>query len=445
VTIDMAAIRKAALAAADAGAAVKHSLHLESSTVVAGQHRHDLAPSARVFLVALGKAAPGMAQAAASVLGERLTDGLVTVLQPPQADAVRAAGRAARQSRRQGHNRLSFVPAGHPLPDSGSLAAGEAAETLLADTRPGDVLLALISGGGSAMVELPLPGISLEDLRVTNSLLLRSGAPIEAVTAVRRSLSRIKGGGLARLAAPALTIGLVLSDVVGDRLSAIASGPTVLRRAEPQAARAVLEAYRLWSRVPASVRSALARANTGQREGEGDKPKPPRARNVLVGSIRQAVEAAAHEAAALGFPAHVLTRQMRGEARQVGARLAGQLLRAGRPMCLLMGGETTVTVTGEGRGGRNQELALAAALGLEGVPGVAVMSLASDGIDGPTDAAGAVVSGETTAQARALGLDPNAALALNDAYPLLNAVGALLRTGPTGTNVGDLVVGLAYN
>jgi glycerate 2-kinase len=444
VSIDMAAIRNAALAAADAGSAVDVNLRLQGASLVFGQQRLDLDPSARVFLVALGKAAPAMAQAGASILGERLTAGLVTILQPPQDDDVSGRAEAARRPWHQGHDRLTFIPSGHPLPDTGSFAAGEAAERLMVDARPGDVLLALISGGGSAMAELPLPGISLQDLQSTNALLLRSGAPIEAVTAVRRSLSRIKGGGLARLAAPAVTIGLILSDVVGDRLSSIASGPTVLRRSEPQAARAVLESYGLWGRVPASVRSALARTGDGRRGGEGNRPRPPRPHNVLVGSNRQVVEAAALEAATMGFRVRVLTRQMRGEARQVGARLAALLLRAGRPACLLMGGETTVTVTGGGRGGRNQELALAAALGLEGVPHVAVMSLATDGIDGPTDAGGAVISGETAAQAHSLGLDPAAALALNDSYPLLNAVGSLLFTGPTGTNVGDLVVGLSY-
>lgn len=426
-------LRRVALQSADAGAAVERSLRLRGQTLYVGRERLRIARSTRLYLVALGKAAPAMADAARCILGANLTAGIVTTL-PPHTGPSLPPGL-------QSDERIQLVSTGHPLPDQGSLAAGQAAAHLLRAARPGDLLLALVSGGGSAMFELLSPGIGLEDLRRLNDLLLKSGAPIEALNVVRRALSLVKAGGLARLAAPARTVGLILSDVVGDRLSAIASGPTVLRRADRSAARRVLEAYSLWERAPGAVRRVLDAQDCQPGEARTFAPRPI---NLLVGSNRRVVEAVAREAEAMGFTVRIITRRMRGEAREVGVGLARRLLRAPRPSCLVMGGETTVTVRDGGHGGRNQELALAAALALEGTPGLAVMTLATDGIDGPTDAAGAVVTGETPSLARALGPAPEDALARHDSHPLLDACGALLRTGPTGTNLGDLVVGLAY-
>ena len=287
------------------------------------------------------------------------------------------------------------------------------------------------------MFERPRPGITLDDLQRISDLLLRSGAPIEDVNTVRRALSSIKAGGLARLAAPARCVSLILSDVVGDRLSTIASGPTVLQRALPGAAQDILERYDLWNVAPDSIRSALQQS----------PPAPlraPRPIHVIVGNNRMVLEAARDRCEALGFPARILSRQMRGEARQVGRRFAARLKRAERPCAWLMGGETTATVVGSGKGGRNQELALAAAMVLDGAPNVALMALATDGMDGPTDAAGAIITGETVQRMHALGTDPQVTLAENDAYPALQACSALIHTGPTGTNVNDLVVGLVY-
>ncbi len=418
----IAAIRQAALRAADAARAVESNLRLTGDGLFVGSRRFALAPQGRLYLVALGKASPAMSRAAAQVLGERLYAGVAAV---PQ----QGAGEPPAHVR--------FIPAGHPLPDEGSLAAGRAVADLLSQTRPEDLLLALVSGGGSAMLELPPPGVSLEDLRRLNSLLLRSGAPIQEINTVRRALSRIKAGGLAHLAAPARSAALILSDVVGNRISAVASGPTVLRAVPPGAARLVLERYDLWDQAPRPVRAFLS----GHTRPITRAPRPY---NLIVGSNRQVAEAAAQCAAQLGFPTRVLSYRMQGEAHEQGLRIARSLRRTARPACLLMGGETTVTVRGDGRGGRNQELALAAALALEGVRDVAVMSLATDGIDGPTDAAGALVTGESAARARARGLDPHAALQANDSYTLLDALDLLIRTGPTGTNLNDLVVGLAY-
>jgi hydroxypyruvate reductase len=313
-------------------------------------------------------------------------------------------------------------------------------------------VLALISGGGSALMELPLPGVRLGDLQALNRQLLASGAEIGEINRVRRALSQIKAGGLARLAWPAQVVALILSDVVGDRLSLVASGPTVLTGSDSMEARRILQRHVLWREAPETVHLALAQRGPADRSGTARHA--PRRRtagrparrpvNVLVGSNRHLIQAAARAAADLGFQVRVLTGRMQGEAHEVGTRFGARLRRAPPGSCLLMGGETTVTLTRAGRGGRNQELALAAGLALEGQPGRAVMAFASDGVDGPTEAAGAVVDGGIALRAESLGLDPREALARHDSYPLLAAVEALIHTGPTGTNLNDLVVGLSY-
>jgi len=334
-------------------------------------------------------------------------------------------------------DRVRFILAEHPIPGPGSLRAGQAAAELLAAVRETDLAVVLVSGGGSALMELPLPGIGLQDLRSLNRQLLASGADIAEINRVRRALSQIKAGGLARLARPARVVALILSDVVGDRLSLVASGPTVLVGRDPAGARQVLERRGLWLSASDPIRRAL---EVGRSAGHQAR----RPVNVLVGSNRLMLQAAAEAAAGLGFQVRIVSRRMQGEARQVGTRFAARLRRAPPGSCLIMGGETTVTLLGSGRGGRNQELALAASLDLEGAAGTAIMSFASDGVDGPTEAAGAVVHGGLPGLARSLGLDPAAALADNNSHPALQAVGALIHTGPTGTNLNDLVVGLAY-
>ena len=423
-------IRRAALQAADPADAVRGHLRLGRSALQAGPHRLPLEPSARIWLIGLGKAAPAMSGAAAGVLGDRLAAGVATAARHgPQGKADPAAADPP--------DRVQFIPAEHPIPGPGSLRAGRAAAGLLSAAREGDLVLVLVSGGGSALMELPLPGIGLQDLRSLNRQLLASGADIAEINRVRRALSQIKAGGLARLARPALAVALILSDVVGDRLSLVASGPTVLVGRDPAGARQVLERRGLWLSASDPIRRAL---EVGRSAGHQAR----RPVNLLVGSNRLMLQAAAEAAAGLGFQVRILSRRMQGEARQVGIRFAARLRKAPPGSCLIMGGETTVTLHGTGRGGRNQELALAAGLELEGAAGRAIMSFASDGVDGPTDAAGAVVHGGLPGMARSLGLDLDAALEANNAYPVLQAVGALIHTGPTGTNLNDLVVGLAF-
>ncbi|MGH2627371.1 MAG: glycerate kinase type-2 family protein [Anaerolineales bacterium] len=410
--------------AADPGAAVRARLSRSRSAIRVGGRLFPLKPGSQVVVIGFGKAAAAMAQAAAEILGDAWTRGLVVV--------PHGSGRARLP-------RTETVEAGHPLPDEGSLLAGREAERLLAGLERRDYVLALVSGGGSALLELPREGLALDDLRATQGLLLRSGAPIEDLNTVRRALSRLKGGGLARLASPARTLGLILSDVVGDRLEAIASGPTVLAAAPgPGFGLKVLRRSGIEAQVPSAVLATLANPPAPRRPA-------PRPFNQIVAGNRGALAAARREAQDLGFKTRLITARMTGEAREVGAAVARRLRRAVQtPVAHLLGGETTVTVRGSGRGGRNQELALAAAIELEGAAGVALMALATDGVDGPTDSAGAIVTGATMPRLRQEGVDPAAALDANDSYPALERAGALIRSGPTGTNVSDIVVALRY-
>ena len=438
---DMALIRDAALKAVDPAAAVLRHLHLEVSILRAGTAMWSLTvPAAesprRVFVLAVGKAAVPMAAAACQVLGDIPVEGVV----------VTKYGHVA------GYEllpTLEVIEAGHPVPDAAGVRGGKAFKHWLNQTTADDLVLLLISGGGSALLPAPAAGMTLGDLQVTTDKLLRSGANIVDLNIVRKHLSSLKGGQLARMAAPAPVVALLLSDVVGDPMDVIASGPTAPDPTTFAQACGVLERYALTDVVPKSVSAHL---QAGLRGEVPETPKPgdslfDRVHNVIVGSNGLAAQAAVARAETLGYASLLLTTFIEGEAREVAkvaVALAKSLTMTGQPVslpaCLVWGGETTVTVTGQGKGGRNQELALAAALGLEGIAGVAVMALATDGTDGPTDAAGAVVDGSTASRGRGRGWDLRAALEDNNAYPLLADVGDLLQLGPTGTNVNDLLV-----
>ncbi len=432
-------IRVAAVEAVEPGRAVARFLSRDGDVLRAGDASTRLAPGASVRLVAAGKAAAAMAEAAASVLGERLERGVLVTKHG------HLGGRTLPPS-------VAVFEAGHPVPDDSGRAGVAAVEALLAGRHEGDTVVVLLSGGASALLADPAEPLGLDGLRATTDLLLRSGAPIGEMNAVRKHLSRLKGGQLARLAAPAHVVSLVLSDVVGDPLDVIASGPTAPDPTSFTDAWEVIERRGLVDVLPAAVRTRLRDGVEGKLP---DTPKPgdalfARVTNVIVGSNRLAALAAADAARTLGYETLLLSTFVEGEAREI-ARVAAALGRGvlahedpvGPPACLVLGGETTVTVRGNGRGGRNQELALAAALALEGIEGVSVMALATDGSDGPTDSSGAVVDGGTVAAIRAGGVDPAAALRGNDAYAALAAAGAHLLTGPTGTNVNDLLVVLA--
>jgi hydroxypyruvate reductase len=384
-----------------------------------------------------------MAAAVASILGERLTDGVVVIKHGHVLDDPAAAGP------------IEMVEAGHPVPDQAGLRGARHIADVLHDTTERDLVLCLISGGGSALMTLPTPGVSLADLQALTQVLLGCGATINEINTVRKHISQLKGGQLARLASPATVVSLILSDVVGDPLDVIASGPTVPDPTTFSDAWSVLTRYGVVDDVPASITDHL----TGGLNGAvPDTPKPGdpvfnRVQNVIVGSNWLATRAAADEAQRLGFDTVLLTTFLEGEAREVGKVVAGLAkgLASGetlhpadrslsRPACLVLGGETTVTLRGDGWGGRNQEMALAAALALDGWDGVLVACLATDGTDGPTDAAGAFADGTTVVRAANLGLDAGSYLARSDAYHFFHLLGDLIVTGPTRTNVNDLIL-----
>jgi glycerate 2-kinase len=388
----------------------------------------------RTMLVAVGKAALGMARGAVAVLGDALDEGVI--LTPEGSDEPHGSGLPPALEVRVG---------GHPLPTAeGAEAAARIAE-LVESAGAGDRLLVLLSGGGSALLSLPAEGLTVDDLAGAADSLLRAGLPIGETNLVRRHLERLKGGGLARRAAAGQVLGLILSDVPGDDPGVVASGPLTAEASAPRDAETLLRRRGLWNDLPGAVQRYL----TGQRSAPPSGPLPGEDRlrvRVIAGGGR-ALEGAAAVARRLGYRTHVLSGALVGEARRAGRGLArvGLAVRDGvgpvrPPACLLAAGETTVEVVGSGLGGRNQEVALAAAIALEGEEGVVVASLGTDGVDGPTDAAGGWADGTTATRGRAAGLDPAEALAANDAYTFLDAAGGLLRTGPTGTNVADLMV-----
>ena len=332
----------------------------------------------------------------------------------------------------------TFMEGGHPVPDARSLQAGDAALEFVSSLQADDTLICLISGGGSALVTAPL--VPLQDLQTLTSLLLASGARIDEINILRRQLDRIKGGGLAR-ATKAKIISLILSDVISNPLETIASGPTVQDPTTRADAIDVLKRYGLERQVPKSIMDILVSGSLLP-EHYGDAGGLPTAQNIIIGDNVLAAQAALEQARQEGFDADLLMNDLQAEAREAGVRLARQLrkemTRRPRPFCLIAGGETTVKLKGKGRGGRNQELALSAVEELSGLENVMLIALATDGDDGPTDAAGAVVTGESAQRAAELGLDAADYLSRNDAYPFFQALKDLIKTGPTGTNVNDL-------
>ncbi|MDR5695834.1 MAG: glycerate kinase [Armatimonadota bacterium] len=429
-------ILASALEAVDPERAIYRYLRREGDSLVIGEKTYNLRKIRRICIVGAGKATARMAKAMETILGDRIEEGVVVV----------------KRGYTEVLERIQLVEAGHPLPDESGVKGAEAVLGILQKTGEEDLVICLISGGGSALLPAPAEGLTLEDkVRVTD-LLLRAGATIQELNTVRKHLSRLKGGQLARAAAPAQVVSLILSDVIGNPLDVIASGPTVPDPTTYEDALRIVERYGLEDKVPPGVLQHLKKGQAGEIP-ETPKPKDPlfqRVQNLIVGSNELATLAASEEASRLGYRTLILSTFVEGEAREVGKVLGSigkEILLAGRPLerpaCILAGGETTVTVRGQGRGGRNQEVALGAALIIAGLPSLLVASFATDGTDGPTDAAGAFVEGTTIERALALGLDPHRHLANNDAYPFFAALSDLILTGPTNTNVNDLMLVLA--
>ena len=426
----------AALRAADPAQAVWRSVQRVGDQLVIAGQVYELAAYRRIWIVGAGKAGVSMARAVAETLRDRLSGGVV-IIKDGYADL----------SGFKSLTGLQITEASHPLPDERGMRATRTIIELLQASQPGDLVICLISGGASALLTAQANGVSLTDLQALTRLLLACGASINEINTLRKHLDQVKGGQLARLAGPARLVALILSDVVGDPLNVIGSGPTVPDSTSFADAYAILERYRLLHQAPQSIVDYL---RLGCQGGVPETPRPDdplfsRVQNVIVGSNLHAAEAARGQAFAEGFNAMLLTTYLQGEARQAGrwlAAIARQIVTTGQPLpppaCLVVGGETTVTLVGDGLGGRNQEMALGAVTDLADLPGVLLVTLATDGGDGPTDAAGAMVTGETLQRAAHLGLYPSDYLGRNDAYHFFQTLGDLLITGPTGTNVNDL-------
>lgn len=427
----------AALAAVAPAAAVGRHLRRDGAALLVAGRRYDLDAYRRVLAVGAGKASAQMAQAIEPLLAPYLSAGLVVT---KDAHSVPTALVQVRE-------------ASHPLPDARGVRATAELLALVEGLGRDDLVVLLLSGGGSALLEQPVSGATLDDLQATTDALLRAGASINELNAVRKHLSAVKGGGLARAIAPAALLVLVLSDVVGSPLDVIASGPAAPDPTTYADALEVLARYALLQTAPPAV---VAHLEAGRRGEQPETPKPgdplfDRVQHAIVGDNTQAAAAALERARTLGLNALLLSTYVEGEAREVGrvlAALARELCATGRPLarpaCLVLGGETTVSVRGAGLGGRNQEVALGAVAGLAGLHDVLVLSAATDGGDGPTDAAGAFVDGSTQARAAARALAPHAFLARNDAYHFFAPLGDLLVTGPTLTNVNDLMFVYAF-
>jgi glycerate 2-kinase len=435
---DLLSALQSALNAADPAAILEQAMSLRGDTLHVGPLTFDLAAYRRVLVIGAGKATGKMAAEVERLLGSRVTGGVVIVpeYQKPLPKC----------------KRIILHRATHPIPSGKGVEGARKVLSLVGHATENDFILCLLSGGGSALMPLPARGVTLRDKQRTTELLLKCGAEISETNAVRKHLSAIKGGRLAEKLYPATVLSLIISDVAGDAIDAIASGPTAPDSTTYGDAMAVLKKYYIWDSAPASVRSTITRGVRGE---EKETPKEGsfifrNVNNMIVGSTRVSCAAAADVLRKKGYRTLILSTMVRGEARDVGRLLAGILkdmvtnnIPLSPPACIVAGGETTVTVHGSGVGGRNQELVMAAALELERLPGVYIASMGTDGLDGPTDAAGALAGGESVVLAKNAGLDPRAYLRNNDSNTFFKRVGGLLVTGPTGTNVNDIMVAMA--
>jgi len=419
-----AAIWRAALAAGDVAPLIRRHLRVDGRILKAGPLHLDLDRVRRILVLGAGKAGAAMAASAETVLGGRVSGGFVVVK-----DGYRVATAC-----------VEVVEAGHPVPDARGVAASARVLELATSATADDLVLFLVSGGGSALTPAPAPPVTLEEKQALTRLLLAAGATINELNAVRKHLSRFKGGLLARAAAPATVLTLALSDVIGDPLDVIASGPTAPDPTTYADALAVLDHRGVLEGAPRAIVERL-RAGAGGALAETPKPGDPvfaRVTNLVIGNNALVADAAAAEAERRGYRPHVLTRALQGEARDTARDLVARARALPAPAALIAGGETTVTVRGRGRGGRCQEFALAAALALEAGESLVVLAAGTDGTDGPTDAAGGVVDAATLVRGRAAGADAARALADNDAHAFLRAAGACIVSGPTNTNLLDL-------
>lgn len=421
-----------ALKAADPKRIIKSMVKLENSAFIVQDKSFNLKKFKNIYVIGGGKAGGFMAEALEEILGKRITNGALNI--PYNSGEYKTT-------------RIKLQRASHPVPDETGVKATKNMMEVAAKAKKDDMVICLISGGGSSLMPLPREGVSLQDKREVTELLLKSGATINEINTVRKHISAVKGGWLAKQAYPATVINLILSDVIGDPLDFIASGPTVPDSTTFQDAIQILKKYGLWDKIPVSIRQVLLNGEKGL------IPETPKARDevfkkvysFVLGNNRLASKTAQNMLKNFGLNTLLLTSRLEGEARHVGtilSSIAHEIATSGNPIPkpagIIAGGETTVTVVGNGIGGRNQEIALSAALKICGMKGVVVASLSTDGIDGPTDAAGAIADGQTLNRAQKIGLRPTELLNNNDSYTFFSKLNDLIFTGLTGTNVNDI-------
>lgn len=428
---DAIQIFTAAVSAVEPSAAVRRVLGVRRDTLVVSGHRYNLKKIARIYVIGAGKASAAMARAVEDVLMDRIVDGAVTVKYGYVTNL----------------RKVRLTEAGHPVPDQNGIRGSERIVEVLRKATEKDLVISLISGGGSALTPLPVEGISLADKQAVTRSLLNCGATINEINAMRKHLSRIKGGGLARVAHPAQIINLMLSDVIGDPVEVIASGPCVPDPTTFKDCQKIIEKYALEEKLPASVIDHMHQGLNGR---VPETPKPgdaifDKVQNLVIGSNLVAVKAAERKAKELGYHARILSTFIEGETREVArvhSAIAREILKTGNPLkppaCVISGGETTVTIRGSGLGGRNQEFALACVPEISELNHTVILSGGTDGSDGPTDAAGAIADSATWERAKKLGLAPKAYLDNNDSYHFFKQLEDLVVTGPTNTNVMDV-------
>ena len=430
---DCLTIFKAGVKAVDPFKAVNNFLKVEGDFFHLPEHTFKLSAFKNIYVIGAGKAGAYMASAIEEALGDRLNSGLVIVRYGHGADL----------------KKVKVLEAGHPVPDKNGLQAARALMGLAKTFGKDDLVFCLLSGGGSALLPLPVAGISLKDKQDTTKALLSCGAPIHEINRIRKHLSQIKGGGLAKNVFPATLISLIMSDVIGNDLEVIASGPTVADTSTFLECKKILERHHLLSTIPIAVRNHILKGARG--EGS-ETPKPgsvifKKIINLIIGSNVQCLEAAEKKAKTMGYNTLILSSFVEGETREAAktqAAILKEIMSFGRPIprpaCIISGGETTVTLRGKGKGGRNQEFVLACGIGIAGWKGAAALSAGTDGTDGPTDAAGAYADWKMADRAKKLGLDPHHYLANNNSFHFFKPLNDLIITGPTKTNVMDLIV-----
>ncbi len=425
------AIFQAGVKAVDPITAVKKHVFIRDDQLMIGDHTYAFSSFENIYAFGAGKAAAAMAQAIEEILEDRLSFGLVNT--------------------KYGHGlplgKVRVNEAGHPVPDEAGYLGARHIVKFLENTGEKDLVIFLISGGGSALLPYPAEGITLEDKQKVTRILLDAGATIHEINALRKHLSQVKGGRLARLAYPSVLVSLILSDVIGDDLDSIASGPSVPDHTTFDDCLRIVDKYGFKAKIPSAVMGIFEKGARGEIE-ETPKPGDPvfeRTQNLIIGSNIRALRAAEEMAVELDYNTLILSSLIEGETRDVAkvhAAIAKEILKTNnpirRPACLISGGETTVTIRGRGLGGRNMEFVLAAAVDITGLKDVVVLSAGTDGTDGPTDAAGAVADGTSVSRARDRGLDPGQYLRENDSYHFFEALDDLIVTGPTRTNVMDL-------